>query len=110
MAVPKKIKILEGIRQGKIGGGESYLLSLVENLDRSTFEPVVVSFTDGPMVERLRSLGITTHIIYTEKPFDFRVWKRVQKLIETKRSTSCMRMVPAPIPTCSGPQKKWPGH
>jgi glycosyltransferase involved in cell wall biosynthesis len=82
MAVPKKIKILEGIRQGKIGGGESYLLSLVENLDRSAFEPVVVSFTDGPMVERLRSQGITTHIIYTEKPFDFRVWKRVQKLIE----------------------------
>jgi glycosyltransferase involved in cell wall biosynthesis len=82
MAVPKKIKILEGIRQGKIGGGESYLLSLVENLDRSKFEPVVVSFTEGPMVDRLRSLGITTHIIYTEKPFDFRVWKRVQKLIE----------------------------
>lgn len=82
MATPKKIKILEGIRQGKIGGGESYLLSLVENLDRSRFEPVVVSFTDGLMVERLRSIGVKTHIIYTEKPFDFRVWSRVQKLIE----------------------------
>lgn len=82
MAAPKKIKILEGIRQGKIGGGESYLLSLVENLDREHFEPVVVSFTDGPMVERLKSLGIKTHVIYTEKPFDFRVWGRVQKLIE----------------------------
>jgi glycosyltransferase involved in cell wall biosynthesis len=82
MAPLKKIKILQGIRQGKIGGGESYLLSLVENLNHSRFEPVVLSFTDGQMVERLRSLGIQTHVIYTEKPFDLRVWGRVRKLIE----------------------------
>lgn len=81
---PRKIKILEGIRQGKIGGGESYLLSLVENLDRSRFEPVVVSFTDGPMVARLRSLGINTHVIYTETPFDVRVWGRIKDLIEAE--------------------------
>ncbi len=81
MAINQKIRILQGIRQGKIGGGESYLLSLVENLDREKFEPVVVSFTDGPMVERLNSLGIITHVIYTETPFDFRVWKKVKQLI-----------------------------
>ncbi len=81
----KKIRILQGIRQGKIGGGESYLLSLVENLDREKFEPIVVSFTEGPMVERLNSLGIKTHVIYTEKPFDFRVWKKVKQLIEKER-------------------------
>ncbi len=81
VAEGKKIRILEGIRQGKIGGGESYLLSLVENLDRTVFEPVVLSFTDGPMVDRLRSLNITTHVIYTEKPFDFRVWKKVKQLM-----------------------------
>ena len=34
MLAMKKIRILEGIRQGKIGGGESYLLGLVENMDR----------------------------------------------------------------------------
>lgn len=85
MNVPKKIKILQGIRQGKIGGGESYLLSLVENLDRSVFEPVVLSFTDGPMVERLRRQNIKAHVIYTEKPFDFRVWKKVAQLIEEEQ-------------------------
>ncbi len=79
--VAKKIRILQGIRQGKIGGGESYLLSLVENLDRDNFESVVLSFTDGPMVERLRKQGITTHVIYTEKPFDIRVWKKVKQLM-----------------------------
>jgi len=78
----KKIRILQGIRQGKIGGGESYLLSLVEQLDRDRFEPVVLSFTDGPMMERLKQLDIKAHVIHTEKPFDFRIWKRVDKLVE----------------------------
>jgi glycosyltransferase involved in cell wall biosynthesis len=81
----RKIRILEGIRQGKIGGGESYLLGLVEHLDRSKFDPVVLSFTDGPMVERLRAQGITTHVIHTERPFDWRVWKRVMKLMQEER-------------------------
>jgi glycosyltransferase involved in cell wall biosynthesis len=77
----KKIRILEGIRQGRIGGGESYLLGLVENLDREHFEPVVLSFTDGPMVDRLRAQGIETHVIYTDTPFDIRIWKKVKNLI-----------------------------
>lgn len=78
----KKIKILQGIRQGKIGGGENYLLGLVENLDKSRFEPVVLSFTDGPMIDRLKSNGIATHVIPTLKPFDVKVWKQVSALIE----------------------------
>jgi glycosyltransferase involved in cell wall biosynthesis len=77
----KKIKVLECIRQGQIGGGESHLLSLVENLDRDRFEPVVLSFTEGPMVERLRALGIKTHVIYTEKPFDITKWGKVKELL-----------------------------
>ncbi len=77
----KKIRVLEGIRQGKIGGGETYLLGLVERLDRSRFEPVVLSFTEGPMVDRLRSLGISTHVIHSEKPFDIRIWRKVRDFI-----------------------------
>jgi len=62
---------MECIRQGQVGGGETHMLSLIENMDRSRFEPVVLSFTDGPMVTRLREMGIKTHIIHTERPFDF---------------------------------------
>lgn len=79
----KKIRILETIRQGQIGGGESHLLSLVENLDRSRFEPVVLSFTDGPMVDRLKQMGVQTEVIYTEKPFDISKWKRVKQFIQS---------------------------
>lgn len=78
----KKIRILQTIRQGQIGGGESHLLSLVENLDRTRFEPVVLSFTDGPMVDRLKQMGVQTEVIFTEKPFDISKWKKVKQFIQ----------------------------
>ncbi|RYY59158.1 MAG: glycosyltransferase family 1 protein [Chitinophagaceae bacterium] len=77
----KKIKVLQSIRQGKIGGGESHLLNLVENIDRGQFDPVVLSFTDGPMISTLSGMDIPAHIIHTEKPFDFTKWKKVKKLL-----------------------------
>jgi len=81
MNTNRKIRILETIRQGQIGGGESHLLSLVENLDKDRFEPVVLSFTEGPMVDRLQQMGIKTHVIYTERAFDFTKWGTVKQLM-----------------------------
>ncbi|HEV2482527.1 MAG TPA: glycosyltransferase family 4 protein [Puia sp.] len=78
----RKIRVLECIRQGKIGGGESHLLSLTANLDLSRFEPVVLSFTDGPMMERLKEMGVETRLIFTEKPFDIRIWGQVKQLLK----------------------------
>src|SRR5215212_6806853 len=78
----KKIKVLECIRQGQIGGGESHLLSLVESLDRSLFDPVVLSFTDGPMVDRMKEMKVPVHIIHTTRPFDFTKWKQVKQLMK----------------------------
>src|SRR5215467_9758504 len=80
-----KIKILETIRQGLIGGGETHLLSLVENLDREKFDPVVLSFTDGPMVEQLTRMNVPVHVIATEKPFDILVWRKVKAFIEDQK-------------------------
>jgi glycosyltransferase involved in cell wall biosynthesis len=77
--------VLESIRQGKIGGGESHLLNLVENLDRSRFEPVVLSFTDGPMIDRLKEMEVDTDVIYTETPFDVRKWGAVKKYLKEKQ-------------------------
>lgn len=83
--VKKKIRVLECIRQGRVGGGESHLLSLSTSLNRDLFEPVVLSFTDGPMIELLRKKGISTHIIFTEKPFNFFVWGKVKKLAREEK-------------------------
>jgi glycosyltransferase involved in cell wall biosynthesis len=78
----KKIKILEAIRQGQIGGGETHVLELVTNLDKTKFEPIVLSFTPGPMVDELKRRNIKTKVIYTEKAFDYRVWKQVRNFIK----------------------------
>jgi len=77
----KRIKILETIRQGQIGGGESHVLELASNLDHARFEPIVLSFTPGPMVDELIRRGIKVKVIYTEKAFDFRIWKKVRDFI-----------------------------
>ncbi|WBA43069.1 glycosyltransferase family 4 protein [Hymenobacter canadensis] len=80
-----KTRILQTIRQGQIGGGETHVLDLVAHLDTRRFEPVVLSFTPGPMVEQLRARGITTHVIHTERPFDAPNWGRVEQLLRQER-------------------------
>src|SRR5690606_11521716 len=78
-------KILHAIRQGKIGGGESHVIDLVENLDRHVYESVVLAFTDGPMISRMKSLGVKTYIIPTERPFDITKWGEVGRLLDRER-------------------------
>lgn len=80
-----KIKILETIRQGNIGGGESHVLDLVLNLNKEIFEPVILSFTDGPMVEKLRSSCIKTYVVHTEKPFDKGVRGKVGDIFDKEK-------------------------
>jgi len=80
----KKIKILQTIRQGKIGGGESHVLDLVGELDQEHYESVVLSFTYGPMVDRMKAMGIKTYVIETEKPFDFTKWSKVKDILESE--------------------------
>lgn len=77
----RKIKVLETIRQGKIGGGESHVLDLVEELDKSIYEPVVLAFTEGPMIDKLKSMGIKTYVINTETPFDISKWHQVKQIL-----------------------------
>lgn len=81
----QRTRVLETIRQGQIGGGESHLLDLVDNLDKSEFEPIVLSFTDGPMIDRFRQMGIPAHVIPTTKPFNFTKWRAVQTFIQQQR-------------------------
>lgn len=75
------IRVLQTIRQGKIGGGEKHVLDLVRHMNRQKFEPVVLSFTDGEMIDELNKMDVENHIIKTEKAFDVRIWKNVASLI-----------------------------
>lgn len=73
--------ILHTIRQGKIGGGESHVLSLVERLNQKQFKSVVVSFSDGPMVDALKERGIAVHVISTNTPFNPMITKELDEII-----------------------------
>lgn len=81
----KKLRILETIRQGTIGGGETHVLDLVQALNKDLYEPIVLSFTPGPMVDRLRAMGVTTHVMLTEKPFNILKWQQVKQLLKDER-------------------------
>ncbi|MBC8034624.1 MAG: glycosyltransferase, partial [Chitinophagaceae bacterium] len=61
------------------------MLSLVENLDRENYEPVVLSFTNGPMIERLTNMGVENQVLYTERPFDITKWRAVKKLLRKEK-------------------------
>ncbi len=76
-----KLRVLEVIRQGQIGGGESHLLDLVTLLDKEHFEPICLSFTSGEMIDRLQAMGIQCHVIPTLKPFDIKVQRQITQLL-----------------------------
>src|SRR5690606_32381488 len=79
------IRVLQTIRQGKIGGGESHVLDLVAHLDRARFDPVVLAFTDGPMIQALQQQQVPAHVIASEKAFDISVWKQVKRFMQQQQ-------------------------
>ncbi|MCG6186906.1 glycosyltransferase family 4 protein [Maribellus maritimus] len=81
----RTFKILETIRQGNIGGGESHVIDLTMNLNTVRYQPIVLSFTDGPMVELMKNNNIATSVIYTEKAFDFAKWKEITNFIKEEK-------------------------
>ncbi|MEM6641574.1 MAG: glycosyltransferase [Bacteroidota bacterium] len=78
----KPTKILMTIRQGEVGGGESHVFDLSTNLDQKLYDPHVLAFTDGALIQNLKKKGIKTHVIYTKVPFDVRVRKQVKAYIQ----------------------------
>lgn len=81
----RPIKILEVIRQGEIGGGESHVIDLIAGFDRNEITPVVLAFTDGHMIMTLREHGIKCHVVHTHKAFDFHIRKQIERIIEKEQ-------------------------
>lgn len=78
----KEIRVLEVIRQGKIGGGESHLLDLIDSFDNKKVIPIVLSFSNGQMIEKLTQKSITCYVIETSLPFDIRIIKEINNIIK----------------------------
>jgi len=58
-----------------MGGSQRQLLYLVENMDRSRYEPVVVCKDDGPFVDRLRQSCGHAHVM------PLRPWRKLAYLL-----------------------------
>lgn len=78
-------RVLEVIRQGQIGGGESHLADLIELMDKESFEPICLSFTSGEMIDRLEAMGVRCHVIDSSRGFDLSVQKKVMNLIRQEK-------------------------
>ena len=74
------INVLEVIRQGQVGGGESHLLDLIAGFDNRV-NPIVLSFTGGQMIAALTQRGVKCHVVNTSHPFDVRITRQIKELI-----------------------------
>jgi len=61
-SVKARRRVLYVHHGGAIGGAPLSLLALLEQLDRSRYEPVVLTLGPGPMIDRFRASGIETHV------------------------------------------------
>jgi|SRR5690606_8742983 len=71
------MNVLHTIYYGKIGGGETHLLNLIENLNETEFKSVVITFSEGILSEKLKKSGIKCYVIPSNGRFDIGAWKRV---------------------------------
>ena len=81
----RPIKVLEVIRQGQIGGGESHLLDLIAGFKSSDVIPIVMAFTPGHLIKTLESKGVKCYVLPTEKPFDFSVFRAIKKIVRDEK-------------------------
>ena len=79
------IRVLEVIRQGEIGGGESHVIDLVTNLDTSEVTPVVLAMSDGPMIRRLGAEGIRCIVIPSAHAFDPSIVRNITQVVRDER-------------------------
>lgn len=70
-------KILFVIRQGTVGGGESHLIDLIDFINKKKYEPIVLSFSGGAMIDYFQKQGVSAHVIDSQRPFDLSVRESV---------------------------------
>ncbi|MEW1954956.1 glycosyltransferase family 4 protein [Terrabacter sp. NPDC080008] len=85
-AGPVRVAILD--HTAELGGAELALLRLLESVDRSIVDPVVVLFSPGPLQQRLEQAGHAVVVV----PLDARVR-------DTSRSAGAARMLRAAATT-----------
>jgi glycosyltransferase involved in cell wall biosynthesis len=76
-----KKKILFVFHCSSIGGGSWCLFEILRHLDRDRFEPIVLLSSEGPLVERIRALGIPVEVDARIPEFPFYANEQVQGVL-----------------------------
>ncbi len=80
-----KYKILCTLNQARVAGTEKHLLIILKNLNRDLFEPAVLCFSDGPLIELLREQGIKAWALQRERFLDYSTAKKTYRLIKENK-------------------------
>lgn len=80
-----KLRVMEMIDRPSLGGGQTALLLLAENLDREAFQVFVCSGGEGPLAEEARRKDIAYFPVPLRKGFDRRSRNRIIEVLKEMR-------------------------
>ena len=83
--MPVRVLHVEGNSDGTVGGSHRALVDLVERVDRTRFEPVVLFYQDNVHVETLRSRGVEVLLYEQERAREVEIRRaggRFRKLVD----------------------------
>lgn len=81
----ERIRVLQVIGGGEIGGAEQHLLTLMRLLDRKRFDPCLLCLCQGPFAPLARQHGIPTREILMRHKLDLGTVGPIRRLIREER-------------------------
>ncbi|MBD3413593.1 MAG: glycosyltransferase [Candidatus Aminicenantes bacterium] len=81
----RTIKVLEVIDKTFLGGGQKNLISLVENLDKETFDVSVCSNPKGRLVNKLEIKNIRHFPVFMSKRFSLKPVREIQEVLRRNK-------------------------
>jgi glycosyltransferase involved in cell wall biosynthesis len=82
ITVEPRIVVTQLMASGAGGGAQGHVQNLVSRLPEKRFDIEVISLADGPAVRRLRSIGVSVHVI--EEEDDVEAQERLVALLESR--------------------------
>ncbi|MBN2409486.1 MAG: glycosyltransferase family 4 protein [Candidatus Aminicenantes bacterium] len=79
------LRVMEMIDRPSLGGGQTALLVLAENLAREAFHVFVCSGGEGPLAEEVRRRGLAYIRVPMKKGFDFRSRNEIAAVLRQQR-------------------------
>ncbi len=77
-----RYKVLYSLNNARLAGTEKHVLLLVKNLNRDLFDPSVVFFSTGPLIDIFRKEGVQTHCLNRRSTFDFKAARESFSLLK----------------------------